>query len=197
MKNLFLVLLLLVVCSLSTSVAQARGDSFGMSWSSAIATGNTSDFVSGFQARGINVEYRKRVNSNYLWGLNVGYNVFAETGNSTVNMNHVQATGIWGKYVNTVPIYLAAFYEFGPYQARSGRFYVGMNAGTAWLEQRATLSSFALENDNWHMAVAPEIGYHLPWNSFVGHVSVRYNYVFEAGETEAQSWLEFRVGFGL
>ncbi len=197
MKNLFLVLLLLLVCSLSPSLAVAGGNSFGISWSSTIGTGNTSDFISAFQARGINVEYRKRVNSNFLWGVNVGYNVFSETGNETVFLDHVQATGKWGKYINTVPIYLAAYYEFGPRKIRSGRFYTAMNAGTAWLEKRSTLGLYALEEDNWHMAVAPEFGYHLPWDSFVGHVSVRYNYIFEAGDTKAQSWLEFRVGFGL
>ena len=197
MKKSLIVLLLILVGSLSTSVAFAGDSSFGMSWSSAIGTGNTSDFVSGFQARGINIEYRQRMNSNWLWGVNVGYNVFSETGNETIFLDHVQATGNWGRYINTVPIYLAGYYEFGPYQARSGRLYVAMNAGTAWLEQRTTLALYAVENDNWHLGFSPEIGYHLPWDSFLGHVSVRWNYMLKAGEVEDQSWVEFRIGFGL
>ncbi len=197
MKKLIFVSLLLLAFS-QTSVAVAGGNNaFGVSWSSTVGTGNTSDYISGFQARGINVEYRRKVNTNFFWGVNAGYNVFSETGNETLYLDHVQGTGKWGKYINTVPLYLAAYYEFGPRKVRSGRLYVGMNGGAAWLEQRTTLALYAEEDDNWHLAVAPEIGYRLPWDSFVGYVSARYNYLFEAGDTDAQSWLEFRVGFGL
>ena len=197
MKKSLFVLLLLLLCSLSVSMAQAGSNSFGISWSSAIGTGNTSDFVSGFQARGVNLEYRGRVNSNFLWGVNVGYNVLSKGGDETLFLDHAQVTGVYGRTINTVPIYLAAYYEFGPYQARSGRLYVAMNAGTAWLEQRTNLALYTIEQDNWHLGFAPEIGYHLPWDSFVGHISMRWNYMLEAGDTDAQSWVEFRVGFGL
>ncbi len=197
MKKQSPILLLLLVCSLSSSLAVAGDNAFGMSWSSTIGTGNTSDFVDGFQFRGVNIEFRNRINSNYLWGLNVGYNVFADTGQGTLYFDHAQATGKWGKYINTVPIYLAGIYEFGSYNARSGRFFTAMNAGVAYLEQRATLGLYAIDDDNWHLAVAPEIGYRLPWDSFIGNLSLRYNYLFEMGGIEAQSWLEFRVGFGL
>jgi Outer membrane protein beta-barrel domain len=197
MKKIILSLLLLVACSLPAQVDAASKSSFGMSWSSTIATGETSDFVSGFQARGVNLEYRQRVNTNWSWGINAGYNVFSETGNSTIYGDHFQATGQWGKYINTIPIYAAAYYDFGAYTRRSGRFYAAMNAGTAWLEQRTALGLYTLEEDNWHFGMAPEFGYHLPWDSFIGHVSVRYNYMFKSGAIEDQSWFEFRVGFGL
>jgi len=197
MKRLIIVSLLLLAFSQPTSAFAGSNNAFGMSWSSTIGTGDTGDYISGFQARGINIEYRKRMTTNFFWGVNVGYNVLSETGSETIYLDNVQGTGQWGKYINTVPIYLAAYYEFGPMKVRSGRFYVGLNGGTAWCEQRTTMALFALEDDNWHMAVAPEIGYKLPWDSFVGHVSARYNYLFEAGDSDAQTWLEFRVGFGL
>ena len=189
-------MLLLLAAGLGVSAAQAGNNSFGVFWNTAVTTGNTNDFISGFQARGVGLEFRTRVNSNYLWGLNANYDVFAETGSETIFLDHVQATGKWGKYVNTVPIYLAGYYEFGPYNARSGHLYVGMNAGTAWLEQRVSLALYAQEESNWHLAMAPEIGYNLPWDSFLGTISMRYNYLLKAGEVDAQSWLEFRVGFG-
>ncbi len=197
MKKSLIVMLLLLVASLSASAGLAGNNSFGISWSSAIGTGNTSDFVSGFQARGISLEYRGRVNTNFLWGVNVGYNVLAEGGDETLFFDHSQVNGVWGRTINTVPVYLAAYYEFGPYNARSGRFYVAMNAGTAWLEQRTALALYTVEQDNWHVAFAPEVGYHLPWDSFVGHVSMRWNYMLEAGDIDSQSWIEFRIGFGL
>ncbi len=197
MKKLLIVSLLLLAFSVPTSAMAAGDNAFGLSWSSAIGTGETADFISGFQARGVNLEYRKRVTSNMYWGLNVGYNVLSDSGNETIFADHVQATGKWGKYINAVPIYMAAFYEFGPKKVRSGRFYVGMNAGTAWIEKKSSLGLYTIEDDNWHVAMAPEIGYKMPWDSFVGHVSMRYNYMFDAGETGKQSWLEFRIGFGL
>ncbi len=197
MKKLLIVSLLLLAFSLPSSAIAGGDSAFGMSWSSAIGMGETADYISGFQARGINVEYRKRATTNVYWGLNVGYNVLSDSGSETISNDNVQATGMWGKYINAVPIYFAGFYEFGPKKVRSGRFYVGMNAGTAWLEKMSTLGLYTIKDDNWHVALAPEIGYKMPWDSFVGHVSVRYNYMLEAGDTEKQSWMEFRIGFGL
>ncbi len=197
MKHTIIALLLLTALVMSNTPVQAGDSSFGISWSATVATGKTNDFVPGFQWRGVNLEYRNRINSNYSWGINAGYNVLSETSSETQFLDHVQVTGKHGRYINTIPIYALAIYEFGPYNRRDGRFYVGMNGGTAWLEHRTELGLYAQQDTNWHLAFAPEIGYHLPWESFLGHISVRYNYLLEAGEVEAQSWLEFRLGFGV
>jgi hypothetical protein len=53
------------------------------------------------------------------------------------------------------------------------------------------------EEDNWHFALAPEIGWQLPWESFLGYVGVRYHYAFKAGNFDAQQYFEFKIGFGL
>ena len=50
MKKLLIVSLLLLAFSVPAS-ALGGDTGFGMSWSSAIGTGDTGDFISGFQAR--------------------------------------------------------------------------------------------------------------------------------------------------
>ncbi|MCP4293537.1 MAG: hypothetical protein GY780_17055 [bacterium] len=197
MKRFISIMLLLLACSLVAPLANAGENSFGMSWSSTIGLGDTGDFVPGFHARGFSLEYRNRVSTEMSWGFNAGYNVLADNKNETVFLDNIQATGNHGKYINTIPLYGAVYHNFGTYSRRSGWMYAGLNGGMVWLEKRTSLGLYALEDDNWHMALAPEFGYHLPWDSLVGHISVRYNYVFESGDVEAQQWLEFRVGFGL
>ncbi len=181
MKRTTIALLLLTALTMGHTPAQAEG-SFGIAWSSAVATGETNDFVPGFHWRGINIEYRNQTSTNWGWGINAGYNVLAKTSSETQYLDNVQFTGKHGRYINTIPIYANVLYSFGPYNKRDGRFYAGLNAGTAWLEHRTELGLFAQEEDNWHLAFAPEIGYHMPWDSFMGYVSARFDYILEAGK---------------
>jgi len=177
------------------SQAQAQS-SFGMSWSLTVPTGNTKDFNKSMSFRGFNFEYRDIQSTSWGWGINAGYNVFADDYTDTYNRDNFAITGLRSHYINTVPIYAAAYKYFGN-SRKNGRWYVGLNGGTAWLEQRVTLGLYELKEDNWHLSVAPEVGYHLPWDSFIGHISARYVMVNSAGNTDTQSWFEFRIGFGL
>jgi len=195
MKTTLVLLLILATCLLATSNALAQS-SFGMSWSLTMPTGNTYDFVDKISLRGFNVEYRQIQSTTWGWGINAGYNVHAKDYTDTYQRDNLAVTGLRSHYINTVPIYGAVYKYFGN-SRRDGRWYVALNGGTAWLEQRVTLGLYEITEDNWHLSAAPEVGYHLPWDSFVGHVSARYVLVNSAGTTDTQSWFEFRLGFGL
>ena len=41
----------------------------------------------------------------------------------------------------------------------------------------------------------PEAGVHMPWDSFLGYLALRYHYAFDAGEFGSEQWLELKVGF--
>ena len=195
MKKTFALLLVLLLTGLMAGQAAAQS-SFGMSWSLTLPTGNTKDVTNNLSARGVNFEYRDIQSTTWGWGINAGYNVFAADKTDTYFEDNWAVSGLRSHYINTIPIYAAGYKYFGK-SRRDGRFYVGLNAGTAWLEKRLTFGLYEIKESNWHLTVAPEIGYHLPWDSFLGHVSARYVMVNEAGTTESQSWLEFRLGFGL
>jgi len=144
----------------------------------------------------MSVEWRNFYMRDAAYGINVGWNVFNETDDSTVFFDNAAITGKRWHYINAIPIY-GAWYKYFSDDKRSSRFYAGINAGTAWIEQRTEMSLYQLTEDNWHFAVAPEVGMNLPWDSFLGYVAARYHYAFKTGDMEAQQWIEFKIGFGL
>ena len=150
-----------------TADVRADNNTFGIAWGVSVPAGDTRDFISRMSFRG-----------------------------STVQFPNGAITGKRWHFINAVPIY-AGWFKYFNGDKRSSRFYAGMNAGTAWIERRTEISLYALTDTNRHFAVAPEVGWQLPWDSFLGYVGARYHYAFKAGDTRAQQWFEFKIGFGL
>jgi len=192
----FIVLLGLLLILAPLGAARADNNTFGLAWGISVPTGDTKDFVSGASFRGASVEWRNFYLRDAAYGLNVGWNVFNEESDSTVEFDNGAITGKHWSYVNAVPIY-ASWFKYFSADKRSSRFFAGINAGGAWIERRTEIGLTALEEANWHFALAPEVGWQLPWDSFLGYVSARYHYAFAAGNMEAQQYLEFKIGFGL
>lgn len=188
------VLFLLLVMTLAVPAEAAR-NTFGVSWSLSVPTGDTRDFVENISWRGFNLEYKSFFRDDASWGFNGGYNVFSQEQDRTFQGENFAVTGLHWTYINTVPLYLSYHKYFG--NKREGNLFVGMNAGTAWLEQRRTLGLYETKESNWHLGFAPEVGYNFPWDAFLGYASLRFNYLLEAGDVPSQTWLELRLGFGL
>lgn len=195
MKRFFVLLGLLLIL-LPAGTVRADNNAFGIAWGISVPTGDTNDFVSKISFRGASAEWRNFYMRDAAYGLNVGWNVFNETDDSTVYFENAAVTGKRWNYVNAVPCYGSWFKYFSD-DRRSSRFFAGLNAGGAWIERRTDVGLVSIKEDNWHFAVAPEVGWQLPWDSFLGYVSARYHYAFKAGDVEAQQWLEFKIGFGL
>lgn len=193
MKRLIVSCLLVL---LAAAPARAGSQAFGLAWGVSLPTGDTGDYVSKVSFRGASIEYRNYYRYDATWGLNVGWNVFTQRTDETLVLGDVAATGRLWRYVNAVPIYAQWATTFST-DRRSSRFFAGLNAGTAWIERRTDLGLWRLEEKNWHLALAPEVGVHLPYDSILGFVSLRYHYAFAAGDAEAQQWLELRVGFSM
>ena len=192
----FIVLLGLLLILLPVSAVRADNNTFGFAWGISVPTGNTSDFISKVSFRGASFEWRNFYQRDAAYGLNVGWNVFNEEDDATVTFDTGAITGKHWKYINAVPIY-AGWFKYFSDDPRDGRFFAGLNAGGAWIEQTADISLIRFQEDTWHFAFAPEVGYHLPWDKFLGYVAVRYHIALAAGDQDSQQWLEFKIGFGL
>ncbi len=192
MKKIILALVLLLVVAPS---AQAES-TFGIAWNPGIPTGDTADFAGGFSFRGATAEWRNFTRSDFTLGASVGWNVFNDSFSGTATEGNITATGNQWTTVNAVPIMVNA-YKYLSTDRRSTRFYFGLGAGVDWIELTKEFGYYQFKDSNWHLALAPEIGVQLPWDSFVGYVGVRYQYAFEAGDSPAQSWFDFKIGFGL
>ncbi|MEN8006608.1 MAG: hypothetical protein ABFS42_06300 [Candidatus Krumholzibacteriota bacterium] len=192
----FIALLGLLLILAPAGAARADNNSFGIAWGISVPTGDTNDFASKMSFRGASAEWRNFYLRDAAYGLNVGWNVFNEDDVSTVSFANAAVTGKRWNYVNAVPVY-ASWFKYFSDDRRSSRFYAGMNVGSSWIERRTDIGLVSLKESNWHFALAPEVGWQLPWDSFLGYVGVRYHYAFEAGNMDAQQWLEFKIGFGL
>ncbi len=71
----------------------------------------------------------------------------------------------------------------------------GLGLGTIYNKQRLEIGTFAFEENQWHFALAPELGvkfrlaYDVYWDFFA-----RYSYSLKAGDLDAQSYLSLQTG---
>ena len=194
MRKISILFSLLLVLG-TASIAQAGNNTFGVAWGLGVPLGATRDFTPDFSFRGASVEWRHFYMRNAAYGVNIGWNLFSTNDNSTVENGNLTVSGNRWKYTNAVPLYAGWFKYFGG-DKRSGRWVVGLNAGTAWIEQRILISTTSITKSSWHFAFAPEVGMQMPMDSFLGYVGVRYHYALETNNMDAQQWLEFKIGFG-
>ncbi len=157
---------------------------------------NTSDFTGDFSFRGLGLEWHWMVNPKVSAGAGFGFNSFWEQTDELFSIDNVDISGDQFRYTNAVPI--LAMFRYYPMPAEAGymRFYMGMGAGTYFVDRKLNISYLAADEDNWHFGFAPEVGVHLPFADYYtrGVFNVRYNYVLEAGDAPSQSWIDFEVG---
>ena len=78
---------------------------------------------------------------------------------------------------------------------RGGSLYLGVNAGTYYIERRTDFSVVSAVTDNWHFGLAPEIGVAIPVRPALAAVlSTRYNYAFASGNVDDQAYVSFGLG---
>jgi len=166
----------------------------GMTYQTAMSSGDMTDFVDQFSWRNIGVEGRSMIGSNASVGLFFGWNVFNQEVDGTVELGAVDASGYQSRFVNALPLLATAHYYFG--RASGPRTYVGAGVGTYWIENRLELGQTAITASNWHFGVAPEIGVIIPAQGMTDtYLSVKYNYASEAGDISRSYWT-FGIGFG-
>lgn len=193
MKKILVLGLVLMLLVLAAVPAQAGKHSFAVAWSLSLPTGNTYDFNRNLCWRGINVDYLYFYRPTLAWGVNAGYSIFVQNdGNTYYGENFAVTSDRW-TYINAVPIFLNAQKIWG--DKKKSQIFAGLNGGTAWIEQKITVGIHARKDSRWLFGLAPEVGYNFHPSIWLDYASLRYNYFFESGEMEAQSWLELRLGF--
>jgi outer membrane protein W len=179
------------------------GITYNMSATSSLPTNSDSDvnFIEDYSFRGLGIEarYVPSRDANYSFGFNVGWNVLNEkndfgTERNTISLPDADITGTQLRYFNTVPLLANASYYFGD---RGGiRPYVGVNAGTYYIERRVDIGVSAVVGDNWHFGWAPEVGLVVPLGrpEVALLTTIRYNWAFSAGGTGDQKFWGFNIG---
>lgn len=155
------------------------------------------DFVEDFSFRGIGLEarYVPQRGGSLSYGFSASWNVLTEKTDEVVNLPGGDLSGTQLRYVNAIPLLLNLHTYLG--SAGGIRPYLGLNAGTWYIERRADVSVVSIEDDNWHLGWAPEIGFVIPMGSpEVGLIAnARYNWAFSAGGSGDQTYWGFNLGF--
>jgi outer membrane protein W len=190
-----------------TGEAQAQdwwwGITYNMSATSSLPPNSDSDinFIEDFSFRGLGIEarYVPDRDANYSFGFNVGWNVLNEKNDfgdkrNTISLPNADISGTQLRYFNTVPLLANASYYFGD---RGGiRPYVGVNAGTYYIERRVDIGVSAVVDDAWHFGWAPEVGLVVPLGrpEVALLTTIRYNWAFSAGGSGDQKFWGFNIG---
>jgi outer membrane protein len=192
MKKIFIIASMLLF---SAGMAGAQS-MFTTSYSIGFGTGDLGSFISQTSFRGFNIDYRNMITPNVGVGFTGGWNVFyEEKPYDSYTSGDVTLSGKQYRYSNHIPMYVTGSYFFKPGDVMNP--FVGLGVGTMYTRRNTDMNLYTLEEDAWHFALQPEIGFYYQLNDGGGiTVSGKYNTGFKAGDlNETQSFFTLNFGF--
>jgi hypothetical protein len=190
MKNTAILVTLLCLLGLPLNAQEYLST---IKYATSLPLADTEDYIDSYSWKGFEVGTRSYLSRNSSFGFMVGWNVFDKRQNGTFMQDNVTITGTQIRYINAFPVMLNTHYYTG--RKRGTRLFVGINAGTYYVEQRTSVGLFAVTDANWHLGVAPEIGLMIPAGDSHLDLTARYNYAFEAGGIGPVTYLGLNIGF--
>ena len=165
-----------------------------LTYTTTAPVGTTKDYISDFSWLGVMIEPGKFVRDNLSASFSFGWIVLDEKTDAPVQIGDATAAqGTQFRYLNIFPV--MAGLQLHRMNPRGGSVYLGLNAGTYFIERRTDVSVVSAIDDNWHFGLAPQVGVIFPLGYGRGHgnIDVRYHYAFEAGGHE-YDWVSFSIG---
>lgn len=167
-----------------------------VSYSMGLATGDLGDYASNFSGRGFTLDYRKMVQPNVGVGFSTGWNVFYdERPYDSYTVDNRTLSGKQYRYVNSVPLLLAADYYLKP--GEDFNPYIGLGVGTTYIERATDMGIYRLTQDAWTFGITPQVGFYYSVNRYSGFsLAAKYNLGLAAGDFDStQSYLSFNIGY--
>ena len=192
----FLLPLLWVAFFCPGRVAVAQDGYSIVSYQVAFPVGSTLSFINRISARGVGLEAGWFIKPNLSAGLSASWNVFyKDVGRKTVGLeNNTAVTANQYRYINAVPIYANLRYYFR--QETSAFFpYIGLGLGTIYARRETDLGLYAVYEQGWQFAFAPELGFGFSLESGVSwFINGRYNRSIESGGQPATAFIGLNIG---
>jgi hypothetical protein len=182
-KIKYLLSLFLVVFFVEHASAQRRSIGLtGISYNMSFTTQDTREIIDKFSWRGFGLEYKKFLTPQITIGFTTGWTIFDEKRSDLIELENGAISGTQLRFLNSFPMLLNLHYYLG--KIRPGMNpYFGLSLGTYYIIQRLEIGVIKIEKDNWHYALTPEAGLSIPAGSVFIIIGVKYNYVFQAGES--------------
>ncbi len=186
---------LIIAMCFGVVVMQAQNSMTSLQYSMGFGTGDMSNFIGSASFRGATFEWRKNVNPNVGVGIEAGWNVFYTSKPSdSYEYGNATLTGKQWRYQNAVPLLAAADYYFSPGEKFNP--FVGLGLGTMYSRRNTDMAQYTIEQDAWHFAVRPEVGFMYQVNDgFALLAALKYYNGFGAGDLKStQSYLTLNLG---
>ena len=182
----------LTLISLELSAQNKTNAFYGM----AIPAGVTKDYISPASFRGGSIEFERLINPKTGLGLLVGWNTFYEAkGRNTYPIDNGEITSNQYRYLNAIPIQASGKYYFAGDDAAI-RPFIGLAAGTYYMEQRIDNGLFSSSSKGWTFSLAPKAGFLIPLSYRTSlATSIDYSTSFKSDDLPQQNWIGINVGF--
>ncbi len=185
-------LLAIPLALLISNGAQAQEWYWGLSYGVASTTSDTKDFIDDTSWRNWGLDILARVKPNTAVGMYFGWNVFNDITQEVSTVNNAQIGGTQYRYINSFPMLVTVRQFMG--DPGGMRFFVGGGVGAQYDKNRVDVGQWRIEDDQWHFAVAPEIGVILPLQSDAKwFVNAKYDYAFKAAD-RTRSYFQLNIG---
>lgn len=197
---------LVVLCTLfSIASGHSQNAVWAFSYDVAFPLGETSDYIDRTSWRGFTIQGRQFIKPNLSVGGSFSWQVFNQRISELVEFSFQPAnseqtvngalSGEQFRYINTLPIMVNVHYYLGDALPSAIRPFAGISVGTAPTKRRTEIGLFAIDDFNWHLALAPEAGVLIPIGTeldFFG--AVKYNFALEANDSINYSYFNIQVG---
>ena len=140
------------------------------------------EYIDKTSFRGFGLTIAKYVQPDLSIGGSFSWNIFDELiRGRTETIENGAVTGTQVRYINSLPLMINARHFWGERRGEVHPF-IGLNAGVYYIRQRLDIGVWSIENDNWHVGLAPEFGLYIPVSreTFLT-ATARWNYAFDAG----------------
>jgi hypothetical protein len=187
-------LILLLLCTVSGFFSYGQSI-HGLSYSLALPTGKTGDYIGKLQWRGVTLEGKYFLTNNITLGWQTGWNTMYESETGEFTEGTVTRSGTQYRYLNVWPALFTMDYLFG--EDGDIQPYAGVGAGAYWIGQRTLMGLTETKYSTWNFGIAPEIGVLFPVNLNSNfYVNLKYNYgINGSSDVDNYSFLTFNVGF--
>ena len=153
---------------------------------------STKEFADQVSWRGISFDVDRLVNDNLAVGLAVSWSTFLEKEpDSYYESDEILLHGTQVRYINNTPL-MARIAWYQPLDMLEPFFALGI--GTTWQEMRREIGTFAVTDNYWQFALAPEVGVVVPVAQAYATAKLKYVVGFKTSNAPTLSYLSLGVG---
>ena len=179
MKNIIVILVL--VTAFSSLYAQ-QGGIAGISYCTSQTMGETKDWIQDFSWRGAAIQYNFLYSNTTSLGFETGWNVFGQRVDEVATLANGAISGTQIREFSAIPILVTGNYHFKSLWEEVSP-YISIGLGAYYITDKLSAGVFALQTDNLHFGIAPELGFYIPAGDAFLKFALKYNRAAPAGES--------------